>query len=1002
MFAGRSGNCVAGALLFLSMAAGLLAAQEKDNPLEGADFKTELPQLKPRSPEQARQAVQPRPGFRLELVASEPLVRDPIAMAFDENSNLFVVEFPEYNHQHAGWKITRKGTVKRLVDSDGDGIFDRSTVYVDQLDSPTGVACYNGGVLVAAAPDLLFCKDTDGDGHADVRQKLYTGFAISERGGGARLNSIRWHVDHQFHLCTSFSGGLVRSLVHPDMEAVDVQNRGFQFDPRSYQMAATTGAGQHGLAFDSWGNMFTCRNSNPFRQVMYESRYIARNPYLVAAAAEVDITAEGKHTKLLRRSPLEPWRILRTRLRVDGKYRGSAEGGTAGGFFTSATGIVVYQGDAWPEQYRGNLFVGEVSNNIVQRVRLEGEGLQKVARRASEKAEFLASSDNWFRPIELINGPDGNLYLADMHREVIETTLAMPPEMIKHLTPGNGVELGRIYRVVRTDRPARQLPRLGDLGTAGLVKLLQHRNGWHRETASRLLHERQDPAAVAPLQRAAREASLAESRLLALYALQDRQALTEKNVQEALADVSPEVRRHAIRLAEHFVEDAPGMQTRLLQLATDPVREVRYQLAFTLGELETTTRLKALQAVLLQDPVDPWIRLATLSSLQRDGGKIFQALAANGAFVGSDAGAEFLQTLARQVGAANQQGEVAGVLQAINQLQAKEKETAVKWVQALASKQKGAARKALLAAAGGTSADLLAGLIADASRIATDANREVEERVEAIRTLRLGEFSQVRTLAPRMLELQQPAPLQAAMIDTLASFQEESIAGMILQAWPGLSPALRRHAVELLVSRPAWIGQFLDAIEKDVVGRGELDPARIELLKQHPDEPVASRVRTLFKSNTLGDRGMVVQKYQAALALGGNRDRGKALFKKTCSACHQLEGVGTAVGADLNGVRNQGQAALLLNTLDPNRNVKPKFLTYVVQTDDGRVLSGLIRSESTNTITLRQPDGKEITVQRVNIESMRSTRLSFMPEGMEKQLDHQGMADLLEYLAPRK
>ncbi|MEO2024179.1 MAG: PVC-type heme-binding CxxCH protein, partial [Pirellulaceae bacterium] len=427
MFAGRSGNCVAGALLLSLLAAGFVAAQEKKNPLEGADFKSELPQLKPRSQEAARQAVQVRPGFRLELVASEPLVRDPIAMAFDENSNLFVVEFPEYNHQHAGWKITRQGTIKRLVDSDGDGIFDRSTVYVDQLDSPTGVACYNGGVLVAAAPDLLFCKDTDGDGRADVRQKLYTGFAISERGGGARLNSIRWSLDHQFHLCTSFSGGLVRSMMHPDMEAVDVQNRGFQFDPRSYQMAATTGAGQHGLAFDSWGNMFTCRNSNPFKQVMYESRYIARNPYLVAAAAEVDITAEGKHTKLLRRSPLEPWRILRTRLRLDGKYRGSAEGGTAGGFFTSATGIVVYQGDAWPEQYRGNLFVGEVSNNLVHRARLEGDDIQKVARRASEKAEFLASSDNWFRPIELINGPDGNLYLADMHREVIETTLAMPP-----------------------------------------------------------------------------------------------------------------------------------------------------------------------------------------------------------------------------------------------------------------------------------------------------------------------------------------------------------------------------------------------------------------------------------------------------------------------------------------------------------------------------------------------------------------------------------------------
>ena len=389
----RREKYITGVLVLLLLGPQPTPAQEKDNPLEGADFKAVLPQLKPRSREQARQAVQARPGFRLGLVASEPLVRDPIAMAFDENSNLFVVEFPEYNHKHAGWTITRKGTVRMLVDTDGDRVFDRSTVYVDQLDSPTAVACYDGGILVAAAPDLLFCKDTDGDGRADIRKKLYSGFIVSEnRGGGGRLNSIRWNIDHQFHLCTSFSGGMITSEGKPELKAVNVAKRGFRFDPRKQTMTDTTGAGQHGLAFDGWGNLFTCRNSDPFQQVMYDSRYVVRNPYLVAESAEVDITAEGKHTKLRRRSPLEPWRILRTRLRVDGKYRGSAEGGTAGGFFTAATGIVVYQGDAWPEQYRGNLFVGEVSNNLVHRARLEGDGIQKVARRHRQTTGFGRSN----------------------------------------------------------------------------------------------------------------------------------------------------------------------------------------------------------------------------------------------------------------------------------------------------------------------------------------------------------------------------------------------------------------------------------------------------------------------------------------------------------------------------------------------------------------------------------------------------------------------------------
>ena len=170
----------------------------------------------------------------------------------------------------------------------------------------------------------------------------------------------------------------------------------------------------------------------------------------------------------------------------------------------------------------------------------------------------------------------------------------------------------------------------------------------------------------------------------------------------------------------------------------------------------------------------------------------------------------------------------------------------------------------------------------------------------------------------------------------------------------------------------------------------------------HPDPQVARRVRDLFPVSSLGDRAAVVARYQASLSLQGDRGRGKMLFKKNCSACHQLEGVGTPVGAELNGVRNQGAATLLLNVLDPNRAVKPKFLNYVVQTRDGRVLSGLVRGESANTITVRQPDGKEITVQRVEIEAMRGTRLSFMPEGLEKQFDFQAMADLLEYLVPGK
>ncbi|MDP6718719.1 MAG: cytochrome C, partial [Pirellulaceae bacterium] len=368
--------------------------------------------------------------------------------------------------------------------------------------SPTGVICYDSGIFVAAAPDVLYCKDTTGDGVADMRKTIFTGFAISEdRGGGARLNSLRWGLDNRIHLCTSFSGGAVRRAGEEDSKPVDVRNRGFAFDPRTLEFETTSGAGQHGLAMDDWGRFFLCNNSDPFRLLMYESHYAVRNPHVVAPPSHVSIAADGKFTKLFRISQVEPWRIERTRRRVEGLYRGSAEGGTPAGFFTSASGVTVYRGDAWPAEYHGNIFICQPSGNLVHRARLETNNLELIARRADEDAEFVASRDNRFRPIELANAPDGTMYIVDMYRELIETALALPPDVLQHLQPGGGTTQGRIYRIAADETQQRRSTRLGDASTAQLVGLLEHRNGWHRDTASRLLYQLQDRAAVEPLRK---------------------------------------------------------------------------------------------------------------------------------------------------------------------------------------------------------------------------------------------------------------------------------------------------------------------------------------------------------------------------------------------------------------------------------------------------------------------------------------------------------------------
>ena len=302
----------------------------------------------------------------------------------------------------------------------------------------TAVVCWNGGVYAASAPDLLYLKDTDGDGKADVRRVVFTGFG-KDIAGESIMNSFRWGLDNRFHVSTNNAGGDVSRAAEPRGKAVSVRGQGFVFDPRGETFALTGGGGQHGMSMDDWGRTYVCANSEPFPLVMYDSRYLARNPYLHAPPAAVNVAPAGKFTKLYRTSPVEPWRVLRTRLRTQGIVPGSDEGGSPSGFFTGATGVTVYRGDAFPAEFHGNLFVGDVSNNIVHRAVPVQNGVLVTARSAEVGREFLASSDNVFRPVQMANGPDGCLWVIDMYRELIEGAAFLPPVILEHLDVGSGV-----------------------------------------------------------------------------------------------------------------------------------------------------------------------------------------------------------------------------------------------------------------------------------------------------------------------------------------------------------------------------------------------------------------------------------------------------------------------------------------------------------------------------------------------------------------------------------
>lgn len=993
----RAGLLLVLVVLFVVPAAGPAAPPQPDS--IDRDYSQELPRIKPTEPQDALAKFTLKPGFRIEQTVAEPLVVDPVAMAWDEDSRLFVVEMRGYSEDGD----QNLGRVRLLEDTDSDGRFDRSTVFAEGLSWPTAITYARGGVFVGAAPDIWFLKDTDGDGKADERRVVFTGFGRGNVQG--LLNTFKWGLDNRIHGATSSSGAKVVRLgddgqpIGEEADALVLRGRDFAFDAKTLAMTAESGGAQHGLSFNQWGEKFVCSNSDHVQQVLFEDRYIARNPYLAAPGARVSIAADGPQADVFRTSPIEPWRIVRTRLRVQGIVPGPVEGGgTPAGYFTGSTGVTIFRGTAWPAEYQGWAIVGDVGSNLVHRKRLEPAGVRYVARRVDEKSEFLSSSDIWFRPVQFANAPDGALYIADMYRETIEHPASLPPIIKKHLDLTSGRDRGRIYRVVGDGFQQPRLPKLSQATTAELVALLAHPNGWHRETAARLLYERQDAAAIKPLEQLVAEADAPEGRIHALYALDGLNASTPDVLLAALADSHPRVREHAVRLSEKLAGDSPRLRTQLLAMTDDDALRVRYQTAFSLGELSGKQRNAALASIWKREASDPHVTLAVRSSLAEGAGDVLAIFAADEAFRQTADGLAAIRALASQIGKQQRADDIAALLQIVRQLSGQQPTVLQAIVSALAAKPGSALEQQIAAASGGQAAELMRELLTKARADAVDTARSLEQRVSAVQLLRLGKLAGQEATFAELLAPSEPADIQAAALDTLASFDSPEVADTIIGVWRTLSPRLRTRAGDVLFSRESWLRSLLDAVQSKQIAVADLDPARLKVLAAHRDPAVREQAARLVSQSNPRGRQEIVVAYQGVLGQAGDVARGRQVFQKTCAACHRLEGKGHEIGPNLAAMKARGDEAILVNVLDPNREVNPQYLSYVLVTGDGRSLTGLIAAETATSVTLRRADNASDTVLRVDIDELLSTGLSLMPEGLEKQIDQQAMKDLLAYL----
>lgn len=993
-------------LLALALLAGAAFAADTEPEVDPK----QLPRLAPVAVDKAMATFQIKRGFRLEMVASEPLVRDPIEICFDENGRMFVVEMIDYSEMRN--VKPHLGRISVLEDTDGDGRFDKSTVFVDDLPWPTGIFWANGGLYVAATPDIYLCKDTNGDGKADKKELVYTGFGIdfapyevTRLNMQSMLNSLRWGLDNRIHGMTAPNGGEITSPLNPKAKPINVRRRDFVIDPRNQALTTEAGGGQYGMGYDDRGRRFTCNNSDHVRVFMYDSRYEGRNPhYTTMPPVLQSIAVDGPAAEVYRTSPDEPWRLIRTQWRISGASQGIVEGGgRVSGYFTSATGLMIYRGSAFPEDYVGDAFIADCGSNLIHRKKVKQDGITMLAERPADeqRTEFLTSNDTWFRPVQMANAPDGTLYVIDMYREIIEHPWSLPPTLKKHLDLNSGNDRGRIYRVVPEGfkQPAR--PQLGKAGVAELVQLLEHRNGWHRDTAARLLFERQDKSAVPLIERLLRESKAPLGRMHALWALDGQGALNPAHVLRGLEDPDDRVREHAVRLSERFLGGkaaASGLPARLFALADDPSIHVRYQLAFTLGEMKDPGVVKALTAIMRRDVTDLWVRAAVLSSLAEGAGEMFRQtvgltadfkkLPGESAEKSQLALQTFVRELVRVIGAGNNAKEVAGVLDYV--AKAEDPAVAFALVQGLG--------EGLQRAKAALPADRIQPVLARAASLAADKSQPVPARVQAVELLTLTPFAQSGDLLLSLLALNEAQPVQLAAMQTLGRYPDPKIGPELTKRWNALTPRLRTEAMALLVARRERIPALLDAVEAKTIRRSEFSSPQLNFLMNSRDAELRARAVKLLMVTNTGTREEVVKTFMPALGLKGDTVKGKLNYTIRCAFCHRLGGEGFMLGPDLVSVRNSGKEKLLIGILDPNREVLPQYLTYEIETKEGESQIGILTSETSTSVTMRQPFGKDVTIQRANIASMRSRPQSIMPE-LEAGMTPQDMADLLEYIS---
>jgi putative membrane-bound dehydrogenase-like protein len=951
------------------------------------------------------------PRLKIELFAAEPDVVDPVGLTFDEAGRMYVVEMRDYPY---GIGPDRKpgGTIRLLEDTDGDGRADKSTVFAKDLSFPTSIAPWHGGVFVTAPPDIIYLKDTNGDGVADVREVYFTGFVKGVT--DSNVNGLRWGLDNRLHGLNGGNGGTVRPLKN-FMPPVPLENADFSFDPVTSEITTTYQAsGGFGLAFNEFGHSFVTYNINHIQQRILPLAALDRFPGMLPIEATLSISDHGDMARIY------PISTAQTRPNHPEQA----------GFFSSAGGVGYIGYDAYPGDLFGSITIGDVVGNLLHRDVLQENGAIFKARRSEteQTREFIASRDSACRLTGLELGPDGALYVIDMQRDVIEHPDYIPKKTLEKIDIRAGENRGRIYRIM----PKAGLPQPGlNLAKATpeqLVAEFESHNQWRRMTAQRLLVEQKARQVPTLLTKLVLSSNYPPARVHALWTLRAMHHLLDSTLIHALADKDAGVRENALQLVggQQTIGDPRGVLSAVARLIADPSPRVRLQTALALGRFSEARAQNALATLLIDNARFYWIRMAALSSLAEPIKVFERALQRAESANGDDVTA--CLSLVKELSelSITRTEHPAGNLEEVLNRAASTSNAIT--AAALEGLQAGVARRGftgprlplqpVLATIARKNDELFLAVwklekqlglpetaderaaLANAVKTAGDAKISAARRVSALRLLVFANYSEAADSLFANLTADAVPEVQAEALKTLSAFRDPALAARLVHQWPVLAPNLRGPALNLLLSRKQFHNALVTALEKGELKTGELnldlEQRRTLLRDSTPD--IQARAAKFIGDEEYSNRKGVVEDWLKKLPSTGNSDSGKAFFSTICAQCHRVAGVGHSVGPDLSSIAHRSVEDIASNILDPNMAINPKYLNWQVETKDGDLVTGIIDKETAESVTLLQPNEARSVIPRKNIASMKTSGTSLMPEGLEAGMTPAVLRDVIAFL----